>query len=90
MLFEDLSLLEEATLGLEIHELSDLFLFLKQLSNVILLIPLHVDLLEDLAIDTEITLGVQGFQVPVFVAVNVFGESFEYHGFKCFIMSQVC
>ena len=77
MLFEDLSLLEEATLGLEIHELSDLHLLLKELALVILLILLHIDLLEDLAIDTEITLGVQGLQVPVFVAVNVFGESFE-------------
>jgi hypothetical protein len=77
MLFEDLSLLEEATLGLEIHELSDLHLLLKELALVILLILLHIDLLEDLAIDTEITLDVQGLQVPVFVAVNVFGESFE-------------
>jgi hypothetical protein len=77
MFFEDLSLFEEATLGLEIHQLSDFHLFLKELARVILLILLHVDLLEDLAIDTEITLGVQGFQVPVFVAVNVFGKSFE-------------
>jgi len=77
MFFEDLSLFEEATLGLEIHQLSDFHLFLKQLAHVILLILLHVDLLEDLAIDTEITLGVQGFQVPVFVTINVFGESFE-------------
>ena len=90
MLFEDLSLLEEATLGLEIHELSDLHLLLKELALVILLILLHVNLLEDLAIDTEITLGVQGLQVPVFVAVNVFGESFEYHGFKCFFMTEIC
>ena len=60
MLLEDLSLLKEAALGLEIHELSDFHLFLKELVHVILLILLHVDLREDLAKDTKVPLDIQG------------------------------
>ena len=59
MLLEDLSLLKEAALGLEIHELSDFHLFLKELVHVILLILLHVDLLEDLTKDTKVPLDIQ-------------------------------
>ena len=60
MLLEYLSLLKEATLGFEIHELPDFHLFLKELVHVILLILLHVHLLEDLAKDTKVPLDVQG------------------------------
>ena len=70
LLLEDLSLLQEASLSFEIHQLPDLHLVLKELFHVILLILLHVYLEKNFLIDTYIARYVERFDVSIPIPVH--------------------